>query len=301
MRKDYLLSTFVFPILTSIVGGILLSYISLLIPLNGKYETDYILLWARILLVFSLSFLIILYIISKYKTKTKPIKVIVFDFDGTLTYNNGLRSSWEKIWVHLGYKVQDCQEYYNQFKEGKIDHSEWCKITCKAFKNKQMSRGTLESVSKDIQLMDGAKEVLYKMKNEDHLKLYIVSGSIIQLIEYVWGDNIDDYFEGYNANILLFHRNNMLARIIGTEFDFAGKAEYIKKIAKDEKLKSTSEILFIGNSDNDEYAYRSGAQTLCFNPKLTNVNNKKIWHRHYRADSFHDLYNYIKKSYLFEE
>lgn len=301
MKKSQVLSNFVYPILTSIIGGLVLSYLSLLIPLKGKYDVDYIWLWTRILLVFSVSFCLILFVITKFPKKHKPIKVIVFDFDGTLTYNNGLRSSWEKIWVYLGYKVQDCQKYYDQFKENKIDHQKWCDITCDAFKRRQLTRGTLESVSKEIQLMYGVKEVLYKLKNEDHLKLYIVSGSIIQLIELVFGENIDDYFDGYKANIFIFHTNNKLAKIIGTDFDFEGKAAYIKKIAQEENLSSMSEILFIGNSDNDEYAYRSGAQTLCFNPIHARFNNRKIWHRHFRADSFIDLYEYIKQKYLLEE
>lgn len=100
---------------------------------------------------------------------------------------------------------------------------------------------------------------------------------------------------------MLFHIDNRLAKIEGTKYDFEGKADFIRKIAKKEKLKSPSEILFIGNSDNDEYAYRSGAQTLCFNPKNANFRNKRIWHRHFRADSFFDLYDYIKKKYPFEE
>lgn len=301
MEKEQVLSNFVYPILTSIIGGLILSYVSLLIPLKNEYELSYIWLWTRIFLVFVISFTIILFFMIKYRNKTKPIKVIVFDFDGTLTYNNGLRSSWEKIWIHLGYKVQDCQQYLDQFRQGKIDHQEWCDITCRKFKEKNLTRGTLESISKEIQLMDGVKEILYKLKNEDHLKLYIVSGSIIQLIEILFGNNIDDYFDGYKANIMLFHIDNRLAKIEGTKYDFEGKADFIKKIAKKEKLKSPSEILFIGNSDNDEYAYRSGAQTLCFNPKNANFRNKRIWHRHFRADSFFDLYDYIKKKYPFEE
>lgn len=301
MERNQILSNFVYPILTSIIGGLILSYLSLLIPLKGEYDIDYIWLWTRVLSVFIISSTIILFFITKYRRKTKPIKVIVFDFDGTLTYNHGLRSSWEKIWVYLGYKVQDCQKYYDQFKKGKIDHQEWCDITCEAFKNKNLTRSVLDSISKEIQLMHGVKEILYKLRNEDHLKLYIVSGSIIQLIELLLGDKIDDYFDGYKANIFIFHTNNQLAKIEGTKFDFEGKATYIKKIAEKEKLSSVSEILFIGNSDNDEYAYRSGAQTLCFNPIHANFNNKKIWNRHFRADSFVDLYEYIKKNYLFEE
>lgn len=102
------------------------------------------------------------------------------------------------------------------------------------------------------------------------------------------------------ANSFIFHPNNTLSTIHGTKYDFDGKAEYIKKIVQEEGFKSASEILFIGNSDNDEYAYKSGAQTLCFNPKLTDGKNKKIWHKTFKADSYHDLYEFIKQNYILE-
>ena len=38
------------------------------------------------------------------------------------------------------------------------------------------------------------------------------------------------------------------------------------------------EILFVGNSDNDDWAYKSGARTLCVNPNNTDYTNAKKWH-----------------------
>ncbi len=38
------------------------------------------------------------------------------------------------------------------------------------------------------------------------------------------------------------------------------------------------EVLYIGNSNNDEFAYKSGVRTLCVNPKYTSTSNKKVWH-----------------------
>ena len=37
MEKEQVLSNFVYPILTSIIGGLILSYVSLLIPLKSEY------------------------------------------------------------------------------------------------------------------------------------------------------------------------------------------------------------------------------------------------------------------------
>ena len=295
MKKGYILNQFIYPIITSIIGGLLLSSITAL-TINERSGSVIV-----NLVVFLLS-TVVIYFTYKYfqKGARKPIKAIVFDFDGTLTKNNGVRSSWEKIWVRLGYKVQDCQKYYQMFKAGDIDHQKWCDLTCNAFKKKNLTRNILMEIAQDIQLMEGAIEVLLKLKNDDNLKLYIVSGSIFELIEIVFGDSIEELFDGHMANTFIFHTNNKLSKIIGTQYDFEGKAEYIKKIVNDEGLGSASEVLFIGNSDNDEYAYKSGAQTLCFNPRLTNGSNKKIWNKQFNADTYYDLYEFIQKNYLIE-
>ena len=38
-------------------------------------------------------------------------------------------------------------------------------------------------------------------------------------------------------------------------------------------------IYFIGNSDNDEWAYTTGCKTICINPDKTDGNNVKVWHK----------------------
>lgn len=37
------------------------------------------------------------------------------------------------------------------------------------------------------------------------------------------------------------------------------------------------QIVFLGNSNNDEWAYESGCRTVVVNPKWTDPNNKKRW------------------------
>lgn len=300
MNKDNFIHSFVHPIFTSLIGSILFSYLTGLIT-RCAGVSSIIIFRVLVILAFLMSFFIFLRIYRYYQNKIpQRIRAIVFDFDGTLTQNNSTRSSWEKIWILLGYKVQDCQKLYDRYKAKEIDHQRWCDLTCTAFKKKKLTRETLTKIAQEIQLMDGVKEVLAKLKNNHNLKLFIVSGSIIQLIEIIIGDDIEDYFDGYKANSFIFHPNNTLLTIHGTKYDFEGKAEYIKKIVQEEGLKSASEILFIGNSDNDEYAYKSGAQTLCFNPKQTDGKNKKIWHKTFKADSYHDLYEFIKQNYILE-
>lgn len=243
---------------------------------------------------------IITFFLIRYYSKKKfiPIKAIVFDFDGTLSKikRGDVKSPWELIWLKLGYKISDCKKLYTRFFEKKITHKEWCKLTAQKFKSKNLTEQHLLEVSKDIELLDGVKEVLEQLKQRE-IRLFLVSGSIMHLINHIWGDDLDYYFDNYEANVLRF-KNNKLVEIKGTIYDFEGKATFIREIYKQLKLISPKEILFIGNSDNDEHAKKSGAQTLCINGVLTNPHNKKAWDDTFTTNDFRELYEYIDKKYL---
>lgn len=129
-----------------------------------------------------------------------------------------------------------------------------------------------------MKLIKGCKETLLELKKRDIL-LYIVSGSIREIIKEVLGDLVN-LFEDISANKFYFQKNK-LSRIVGTDYDFEGKADYIKKLVYENKL-NASEVLFIGNSFNDTYAHLSGARTLCINPQNTNYTNAIYWHDYIR-------------------
>ena len=88
------------------------------------------------------------------------------------------------------------------------------------------------------------------------------------------------------ANRFTFNKKGYLSRIIGTNYDFDGKAKYVEKVSNDCHI-PVDEILFIGNSFNDAHVYRSGARTLCINPWLTNSHNTLYWH-----DSIDNMKNF---------
>lgn len=55
---------------------------------------------------------------------------VVFDFDGTLTKSGKIaKTTWENIWVSLGYDVKVCQNLHKRFDRKEITHEEWCKLT----------------------------------------------------------------------------------------------------------------------------------------------------------------------------
>lgn len=84
------------------------------------------------------------------------------------------------------------------------------------------------------------------------------------------------YVDGIKANEFRFGEDGLLKEIIGTKYDFEGKATYISELSRELKI-SSRDILFVGNSVNDQFVHISGARTLCINPKLTDVSNLTMW------------------------
>ena len=203
------------------------------------------------------------------------IQAVVFDFAGTLT-NTKLRTTWESLWEMVGYDVQECRDLHRKYDKGDFTHQEWCDKTAEKFIEKNLTRQQMLELAKKIKLIAGCKKTLQALKDRN-IKLYIVSGSIKDIIDNVLG-SAHSYFTEIKANEFIFDtQTSLLNKIIGTEYDFEGKANYIYNIANRLKI-ATSDILFVGNSNNDMWVYLSGANTLCINPTITNYHDDIIWH-----------------------
>ena len=206
--------------------------------------------------------------------ETGNIRVVVFDFDGTLTFEKTNRTIWENIWIKLGYNVEECQNLHLKFNHHEITHSDWCKLTEYKFIQKNLHRDDIENLANKIKLLPGVKETFDLLQTKG-IKIYIVSGSILLVIQKTLKDLLQ-YVDGIYANQFLFDSSGFFYRIVGTKYDFEGKANFILELAKNLQI-STKDILFIGNSVNDQFAYLSGAKTLCINHKLTDITNNLIW------------------------
>lgn len=167
-----------------------------------------------------------------------------------------------------------CQDLHMRYDRNEITHAEWCKLTEEKFRERNLHRKTVENLASKIKLMQGTEETFQELQKRD-IKIYIVSGSILLVIRSVIGD-LYKYVDGIKANQFRFNQGGFLTEIVGTKYDFEGKAAFITEIALELNV-SPKDILFIGNSVNDRFAHISGARTLCINPKLTDPTNRTIW------------------------
>lgn len=201
-------------------------------------------------------------------------KAVVFDFDGTLTVSDTNETTWESLWIRLGYDIGECAKYHAMYTSGRITHRRWCEITRDRFRDRDLTRDIVEELSGQIRLIEGVQTVFQELRRRN-IPIYIVSGSVKEIIKAALGNLLLD-IDGLFANSFEYDHSGKLKHIESTKFDFEGKAEYLKRLAGDMSI-STAEILFVGNSINDEFAAQSGARTLCVNPTFTNPDNRAQW------------------------
>ncbi len=215
------------------------------------------------------------------------MKAVVFDFDGTLTEKKG--NLWKRIWKELGHRVDEDSYYMsllNKFMNGNLTHKDWCIATLEAFKEKGFTKQKLYEIIKGMSLIQGAEDLIKHLYSQG-IELHIVSGNIISVIEKVLGEN-KQYISNIKANEFVFDENGYITEIVGTKYDHEGKATFILELCERKGYKP-SEVLFIGNSINDEWVYKSGARTLCVNPDETKIDNKTIWNKVIYTDNLLDL------------
>ncbi len=215
------------------------------------------------------------------------MKVVVFDFDGTLTISHG--NLWKKIWCELGYDVGPISYYRSllySFFEGKLSHKEWCELTLKAYQEKEFNIQKFDEIIDTIEMQNGAIELI-KYLHSSGIEIHIVSGNIVYAINRVLKENVQ-YISMIKANEFIFDKSGKITDIIGTKYDHEGKARYITELCQNKKIKP-SEVLFIGNSANDEWVHLSGAKTICVNPDETDINNTKVWNKIVYTENLLDL------------
>ena len=120
-------------------------------------------------------------------------------------------------------------------------------MTEEKFRERNLHRKTVENLASKIKLMQGTEETFQELQKRD-IKIYIVSGSILLVIRSVIGD-LYKYVDGIKANQFRFNQGGFLTEIVGTKYDFEGKAAFITEIALElmshRKIYCLSEILLM--------------------------------------------------------
>lgn len=208
------------------------------------------------------------------------MKAIVFDFDGTLTKKN--QNIWRMLWEKCGYSTDKNSLYAKLYKmhviDKKITRQQWFDYTCKAFKEKGLTMKDIIEASRQIELIGGFEETIDKLFDKGY-SLHIVSGCLSETIDFVIGIRTI-LFDNIETNRCIFDDDMKLQRFVPTDFDYEGKAKYLE-LLKQQGYKP-EDIIFVGNSDNDEWAHSAGCHTICINPENADENNNQKWNKVYK-------------------
>ena len=207
------------------------------------------------------------------KIKTKAV---VFDFDGTLTVGRA-NNVWKMLYLKLGYDIGDGSNYKNSFlsfKNKEYDYASWVAVNKADFIKAGLNQNIFNEVLTEVKLISGIEKTLKELTNKD-IKLFVLSGNIKYSIKHVLGD-LSKYFTEISANDAIFDENGNLIDLVATKYDFEGKADFIIKVREELGL-NPNELVFVGNGSNDIWAYKSGARTICINPKDADENNNEKW------------------------
>ena len=213
-------------------------------------------------------------------------KVVIFDFDGTLTISKS--STWARIWDKLNAKEVD-EKYYLMFKAGEIDYNTWLKICFEEFKARGYTEKDLNELVASMKLINDIDYVFDYFKKHN-IKIYILSGGIKTIIERVLG-KMAEYLTNIEASNFLFE-GGQLSAFIPPMMNPENKQEYVNHIIKSLKV-DPKEVVFVGNGKNDETVYLTGANTLCLNPDGADFSNKKIWHNYVETQTLKDILPFI--------
>lgn len=201
-------------------------------------------------------------------------KVVIFDFDGTLSSSDG-SCSWARVWKALD-DIETDKKFYHMFASGEIDDATWLKLIEERFRELNLRKSLCSSLANEIKLIPGINET-FNLLNQNNVKIYILSGGVRNLIEIALApfEKHITRIEGYQ---FVFNGENFL-KIEKANEPFDDKHKYVDQIKKENDV-SGNEILFVGNGANDQTVYLTGARTLCINPDDADYTNKKYWNNY---------------------
>lgn len=203
------------------------------------------------------------------------MKIVVFDFDGTLTKSKKGSNCWRRVWEHLG-DVEKDDELYNMYANKEITNQQWFDLINISFSEKGLKKQAMQTISNDLELIDGAKETL-KTLYQNGIKIFILSGGVKQIIENtLTREDLLKYVEKIEAYDFKFDKDDNFTHFVAPKHNLDDKSEYVNMLLIEFKI-SGKDVLFVGNDTNDEDVYKSGAVTLCINPHHAKFQNKEIW------------------------
>jgi HAD superfamily phosphoserine phosphatase-like hydrolase len=193
--------------------------------------------------------------VAKQKLITK-IKLVAFDFDGTILQGNNYKHSWKEIWNYLNYddKIRE-----GLMSKHKTDHKNytfknWCDECVKYFKDRNFKKSDVNNIikSRNLKIATNFVEVV-NVLNALGVRTIIISGGIDTFVtESVNDDNTLNQIECF-VNKFLYDKEGFLEGVIAyqeMDSDGAGKVRTLEKFCSENDI-DLQEVAFVGDEVND--------------------------------------------------
>ncbi|TFG12456.1 HAD family hydrolase [Candidatus Thorarchaeota archaeon] len=188
-----------------------------------------------------------------------PIRLVVFDLDGTLTTHN---SSWWRLHEVFG-THEEGQKYYDQYFAGEINYQQWADLDAGLWKGKSLAE--VERIANETHLVPGARETIEELKKHS-IDVAILSGGIDILANRIAARLAIDYVMVNKIH----HENGALTGEVEVVVGWGGKAEEIKQVFNDFKV-LPEDTAFVGDGKNDVSAFSVVGLSIAFNPEHEEV------------------------------
>jgi HAD superfamily phosphoserine phosphatase-like hydrolase len=193
-------------------------------------------------------------------------KVIVLDFDGTLTTN---KLSHLETLFQLSIKSLSSETitkikkfYFKHQNDNNVMHSFVLGVLGKLFEVKRISDKDLDIVASSQHLMNNVNQAFKFLKSKGY-EIHIISGGITKVIEKALGDNLK-YVDVLIANDVRFNKKGIVKNIYYNYQDNYGKKRYIESL--ENRGFSLDNICFVGNSKNDLSVANLSCNSIFVNP-----------------------------------
>lgn len=206
-------------------------------------------------------------------TSTGFVRAAVFDFAGTLALGLPEDNTWHLIWCTLGLNEREFRRIRGLYRSDAGYRERYHSELEKSFMSHGLTRNELKRAAGQITPIEGIGQA-FKTLSDLGIRVCIVSRSERNVIKYALGELLQ-YVDEIQSNEILFDSNGRMISLVGTEYDFSGKAKYVQRLAS-ELHALPNEIFFIANSFNDLSVSSSGARTICINPSC-NVAGSRYW------------------------
>lgn len=187
-----------------------------------------------------------------------PIKLVIFDVDGTILQSFG----WQFIHQNLG-TWDAAKEYSDQFFSNRITYEEWARLDTALWKGQTIAK--IKEIIEQMPYTAGAREILAILKRRG-IGTYLLSAGLSQVAERIKKETLID---GYTANTLLA-KDGFLTGEVEVNVSFHSKDRNLPHILQ--RFNATQkECAAVGDDPSLIPLFKKVALAIAFNPTSIEV------------------------------